>query len=102
MNRTLSALAPAALSAAFSAAFLAGCAVSATPRYDARFGDAVREAKARMTLNPATASAEPVTGVDGLAARETQKRYQDSFKSPPAVVPVINIGGQINSGSEAR
>ena len=94
MNRTPLALALAML--------LTGCAVSPTPQYDARFGDAVREAKRRMVLNPATASADPAMGVDGLAARETQKRYQDSFKSPPPVVPVINIGGQINSGSEAR
>lgn len=77
-------------------AFLAGCAASATPQYDTRFGDAVREAKQRMTLNPAAASADPVVGIDGPSAREAQVRYHDSFKSPPPVVNVINIGGSVS------
>ena len=33
-------------------ALLGGCAASTTPNYDMRFGDAVREARQRMTLNP--------------------------------------------------
>ena len=77
-------------------AFLAGCAASATPQYDTRFGDAVREAKQRMTLNPTAASADPVVGIDGPSAREAQVRYHDSFKSPPPVVNVINIGGSVS------
>jgi hypothetical protein len=92
MTRTLIRLIPALASTAL-AALLAGCAVSATPQYDARFGDAVREAKQRMTLNPGAASADPVAGLDGVAAREAQGRYHESFKSPPPVVNVINIGG---------
>jgi hypothetical protein len=73
---------------------LAGCAgTSATPNYDARFGDAVREARLRMTLNRAAAPADAVTGIDGRAAHEAQERYHESFKAPPPVVNVINIGG---------
>ena len=78
---------------------LGGCAgnYSATPQYDARFGNAVREARLRMTLNPNAASTDPVVGMDGPAAREVQGRYQETFKTPPPVVNVINIGGSISS-----
>jgi hypothetical protein len=75
---------------------LTGCA--ATPQYDQLFGNAVREAKQRMTLNPARASTDPVAGLDGPAAHEAQLRYQESFKAPPPVVNVINIGGGISGG----
>lgn len=74
---------------------LAGCA-STTPHYDARFGDAVREAKQKMIIDPdAGKNPDPVAGMDGKAARETVIRYQDSYKSPPPAVNVINIGGAI-------
>lgn len=87
------------LSLILLAGMLGGCAGSPTPNYDARFGDAVRLARQQMTLNPnAGANPDPVTGMDGKAAREAQGRYQDSFKSPPPVVNVINIGGQMGSG----
>lgn len=80
---------------------LAGCAgpnYSVTPQYDARFGNAVREARQRMALNPNAASTDPVVGIDGPAARAAQVRYQDAFKAPPPVVNVINIGGNISAG----
>ena len=74
-------------------AVLAGCA-STTPNYDARFGDAVRQARTAMTVNPgAQASQDPAAGIDGQAAKEAVGRYHDSFKAPPPVVNVINIGG---------
>lgn len=80
-------------------ALLGGCAASPTPSYDTRFGDAVRESRQRMTLNPnAGANPDPVAGMDGRSAREAVGRYQDSFKAPPPVVNVINIGGSV-SGS---
>jgi uncharacterized protein YceK len=79
------------------AALLTGCAASSTPHYDARFGDAVREARSRMILNPnAGAGSDPVAGMDGLAARESFERYHESFKAPPPVVNVINIGGAVS------
>ncbi len=81
--------------------FVAGCAApSVTPKYDARFGDAVREARLRMTLNP-NAGRNPdavIQGTDGRSAAEAYGRYQDSFKAPPPVVNVINIGGAIGGG----
>jgi len=83
-------------------ATLGGCAAtrSATPDYDMRFGDAVREARHRMTLNPDAAPADSVAGIDGRAAHEAQQRYHDSFKTPPPVVNVINIGGSSGRGDQ--
>ena len=77
--------------------WLAGCA-STTPEYDKRFGDAVRLARQQMTLNPQAGSqADPVAGLDGPSAREAVQRYQDSFKAPPPVNNVINIGGAVGN-----
>jgi hypothetical protein len=78
-------------------AILAGC--STTPHYDKHFGDAVRQAKLAMTINPnASANPDPVAGIDGQAATEAFGRYQTSFKEPPPVVNVINIGGTTGGG----
>lgn len=75
-------------------AVLSGCAATSTPNYDARFGDAVRQARIAMTINPrAAANPDPVAGIDGKAAHEAFQRYQESFKAPPPVINVINIGG---------
>lgn len=76
----------------------AGCATR-TPVLDERFGDAVREARAKQTINPeAGRDADPVLGLDGLAARESIERYKDATRSPPPVTNVINIGGGISGG----
>ena len=77
--------------------WLAGCA-SSTPEYDKRFGDAVRLSRQQMTINPQAGSqADPVAGLDGPSAREAVQRYQDSFKAPPPVNNVINIGGAVGN-----
>jgi len=78
------------------ALLLAGCASTATPNYDMRFGSAVRDARARMILNPPpSGSADAAMGMDGKAAAEAVGRYHDTFKAPPPVVNVINIGGAV-------
>ena len=88
MNKFTACVVPALL------AVLSGCAATTTPNYDARFGNAVRQARSAMTVNPrGAANPDPVAGIDGQAAREALGRYQDSFKTPPPVVNVINIGG---------
>lgn len=77
---------------------MAGCA-TVTPNYDAKFGDAVREAKLKMTINPnAGQNPDQVAGMDGKAGRDTIILYQGTFKAPPPVVNVINIGGGLGSG----
>lgn len=80
----------------------AGCATR-TPVLDERFGDAVREARAKQTINPdAGRDADPVLGLDGLAARESIERYKDATKAPPPVMNVINIGGGIGGSGGGR
>jgi hypothetical protein len=78
---------------------LAGCASTVTPQYDMQFGEAVRQARLRQTLNPAAsaAPAQPL-GLDGKVAEEAMNLYRNSFKAPPPVVNVINIGGSVGGG----
>jgi hypothetical protein len=83
---------------ALSAVLLAACSTTLTPDYDQRFGDAVRQARMRQTLNPtASANPDPVLGLDGKAAQEGIHLYHESFKVPPPVVNVINIGGGVSA-----
>lgn len=84
---------------AFCACLLTGCAAS-TPQYDAHFGDAVRQAKAKMIINPnAGMNPDPAAGLDGQAANEAMGRYQESFRTPPPAVNVINIGGGLGGSN---
>jgi hypothetical protein len=85
----------------FPAALLcAGCAQTPTPNLDMRFGEAIREARFAMTIDPnAGQRPDKVSGIDGRAAKETIKRYQDSFKEPPPVTNVINIGGGLGGAT---
>ncbi len=71
---------------------LSGCA-STTPNYDERFGEAVRHNRQAQVIHPAPpqdgAAAE---GLDAQTARAAVQRYRDSFRAPPPVVNVINLG----------
>jgi hypothetical protein len=78
------------------AALVAGCASSPTPDYDLRFGNAVRDAVAKQTLNPNAAAAPVTYGMDGKSARDAMVLYGKTFETPPPVVNVINIGGSIS------
>ena len=81
------------------AGLLSGCATTVTPEYDLKFGNALREARRSMTINPdAGKNPDMALGLHGGAAKETVVRYQDSFKKPPPVTNVINIGGSIGGG----
>ena len=72
---------------------LVACA-SVTPQYDAQFGVAVRAALLQQTLHPdAGGRPDDVRGMDGKAAREAILLYQSSFKDPPPVLNVIQVGG---------
>jgi hypothetical protein len=64
-----------------------------TPHYDAKFGDALHVAMLKQTVNPdAGKKPDQVAGMDGKASREIILLYQGTFKDPPPVVNVINIG----------
>ena len=79
------------------ASLLVGCA-SVTPNYDMRFGEALRDAKLKMMINPQAGKTEDsASGIDGRAAKETASVYLGTFKAPPPAVNVINIGGGIGS-----
>lgn len=80
------------------AVLAAGCASSPTPNYDLRFGDAVRQARQAMTLNPGAGAGPALHGLEGTTAADAMGRYHDSYKRPPPVVNVINIGGELGSG----
>lgn len=84
--------------ALFLVVLTAGCAQTVTPNYDMRFGDAVRNARLAMIIDPGAGErGDEVQGIDGRAAQEGIRRYQKSFKEPPPVSNVINIGGQIGT-----
>ncbi len=81
------------LFAIFALFTLAGC--STTPNYDARFGDAVREARQAMIINPdAGKTADQAFGMDGKSAHEAVLLYQGTFEAPSPATNVINIGGK--------
>ncbi|HTD04524.1 hypothetical protein [Undibacterium sp.] len=75
---------------------LTACA-QITPHADAVFGDTVRIAIAQQTMDPdASKNADPVSGMDGRAARDAVDRYHKSFKEPTPHPSVFTIG--IGSG----
>lgn len=100
LERTLAILAIGA-----AATLLGACASTpstlvsgATPEIDARFGDAVREARARQTIDPdASRNTDPVAGIDGEAGRAAMIRYHDSFREPPPTFNILGIGGGVGN-----
>lgn len=83
--------------AATGMVLLAGCATP-YPETNPRLGQAVMAAKEAQVVNrrPARDPAT-VSGLDGMAAKETMDRYVGSFKSPPPTINVFNIGGAVGS-----
>lgn len=54
--------------------------VSTTPATDARLGESLNIIKAQQTINPdASRNPNPVTGIDGKAARSAMEQYRKSF-----------------------
>jgi hypothetical protein len=82
-----------AVALAAGAALLQGCAIPASPDYDARFGSAWRTLQGQQVADPAAAQrhAKAKDSMDPRAAREARERYVESFASPPPT-NVINIG----------
>ena len=72
---------------------VSGC-VSTTPNLDSQFGKSVNLIKAQQTINPeASRNTNPVTGIDGKAAKSGYDEYQKSYKAPEPLTPLsISIG----------
>lgn len=89
MNRTHFLTASVLCAVLFAAA---GC-VSLTPNLDSHFGEAVNLAKAQQTLNPdAWRNTDPVTGMDGKAAKSAYAEYQKSYRTPEPQPNAFTIG----------
>jgi type IV pilus biogenesis protein CpaD/CtpE len=75
---------------------LQGC--SSAPRFNHNFGASVRANLSAQVINPAAAAnADPVSGMDGAAARAAQERYQRSFNEPGS-----GGGEQLVGGSASK
>jgi hypothetical protein len=99
MNYRKSAIAAACLAALFAG----GCSnrIGGNAPTDQSFGDAVRAAQSRQTLNP-MASQNPTPAVlDGQAAKATVDRYEKSFELPPPPVNVYTIGVGTGTGGSS-
>lgn len=84
------------LAVALSGLALQGCAVSGSPAWDGRFGEATRQLGAQQLIAPAAPQRNADAGarVDGRSAREARDRYLDSYAAPPASnVAPVNVGG---------
>jgi hypothetical protein len=77
---------------------LGGCAATASPGWDARFGDSVRHLNSQQLIDPAAPvkNAQAQARADGRTVREASDRQVETFRSPPPA-SVINIG--VGTGS---
>jgi len=83
------------LAASLAGLILQGCAVSGSPDFDARFGDAARQLNAQQLIAPGAPlrNADHRTRLDGRTAREARDSYVESYSSPPqSSVIQLNIG----------
>ena len=81
------------LGAAVCLLALGACAATASPDWDARFGDSVRILKAQQLIEPGAAqrNAQASPASDGRTASEAMVRHVESYRTPPPS-NVINIG----------
>ena len=79
---------------ALALAILAAGCVAPSPHVDRQFGQAVRAAVAQQTADPAAVrNTNPVSGMDGPAARAAQGKYEASFATPaPADAGMMSDG----------
>lgn len=72
---------------------LVGCAATASPEWDARFGASARTLNSQQLIDPAAPvkNAQAQARADGRTVREASERQVESFRSPPPA-SVINIG----------
>ena len=79
--------------AAIGLIVLNGCAATASPEWDARFGDSPRALNAQQLIDPGAAArnAQAVAKGDGRTTRDAMDRHAESYRAPPPT-NVINIG----------
>jgi hypothetical protein len=72
---------------------LGGCAATASPQWDARFGDGPRALNAQQLIDPGAPArnAQTVAKSDGRNTRDAMDRHAETYRSPPPT-NVINIG----------
>jgi hypothetical protein len=92
MRTPISTLA-AILASACVLAVSSGCAASASPDWDSRFGDSVRVLHAQQALDPQASvrNAQATPRTDGRTVREAGDRHLETYRNPPTPT-VINIG----------
>jgi len=79
------------------AGLLSAC--QTTPNFDSKFGEAARATFSQQIINPnAGNNSDPVTGLDGQAARDVIENYQKSFAQPEKNANASNIGVGESSG----
>ena len=70
---------------------LSGCAAT-SPAFDSEFGASVRTTLASQVVHPAAArNGNPVSGIDGRAARAAQERYEKSFAQPQTNAETLTL-----------
>jgi hypothetical protein len=92
------------LLAAASLVALGGCAATASPDYDSRFGDGARALRAQQLHDPAAPqrNAQNAGRTDARTLREGMDRHGDTYRQPPPT-SVINIGvGGGSTGGAGR
>ena len=83
---------------AISLAGILSACVEPAPRYEAEFGNATRATLNAQIINPdAGNNQDPVSGLDGRAARDAINNYQKSYANPEKPQNVFNIGVGGNS-----
>jgi hypothetical protein len=73
------------LSAAAMALGLVGCAATASPDWDARFGDSLRILQAGQLIEPDAPArhGQTLPPSDGRTVSESMHRHVDSYRRPP-------------------
>lgn len=82
---------------------LGGCAATASPEWDARFGDRARALKAQQLIEPGAPqrNAQQTQKSDGRTTREAMDRHVETYRNPPPT-NVINIGVGGAGGGASR
>lgn len=86
------------LAAFLALLIVAGCA--GPTRLESDFGTSCKLMHVNQVLNPdASKNLQPVTGLDGVAARNMLERYRKEFEKPSAA-PVYTLGVMPSGGAK--